>query len=341
MSDTPPAVSVIIVNWNGARFLPRCLASLTIQNFSNFEVILVDNNSTDNSWLNLQDKWPQLQLRVERLDENKGFAAANNIGGQMARGHWLALLNADAFPTSTWLENLVRAAQTQTRYSFFASRILQADRPELIDGLGDVYHISGLAWRRYHNCPATGLGLTAEEVFSPCAAAAMYTREDFNSVAGFDQRFGSYHEDVDLGFRLRLRGQRCLYVPEAVVYHVGSASVGPRSDFVVYHGHRNLVWCFVQNMPGPLFWRSLPAHLVANLLFAFFYTLRGQGQAIWKAKLDALAGLPTALNRRRSLQSSRIANPSDLEHVIDRNWLSPYLGAQGRKKSELDRQVST
>jgi len=311
--------------------LPRCLSSLSKQTYSDFEVVVVDNGSADDSVSELELKWPQLRLRVERLGKNLGFAFANNVGAQVAQGRWLALLNSDAFPTPTWLEHLVHTAEIQTEFTFFASRLLQAERPEYIDGLGDVYHVSGLAWRRYHNCLAEGIGTTAEEVFSPCAAAAMYLRDEFIGAGGFDERFGSYHEDVDLGFRLRLQGRRCLYVPEAIVYHVGSASFGPRSDFVVYHGHRNLVWCYFQNMPGLLFWQNLHAHLITNLLFLLFYTIRGQGRAIWKAKLDALLGLRAALDQRRNVQGRRTVTRPEVERQMDRDWFSPYLSAGGRK----------
>jgi GT2 family glycosyltransferase len=121
-----------------------------------------------------------------------------------------------------------------------------------LDGAGDEYHVSGLAWRRFYNHLANGYGLKPEEVFGACAAAAMYRREDFLKIGGFDEDYFSYFEDVDLSFRLRLAGGRCLYVPDAIVHHVGSASTGKLSDFVVYYGHRNLVWTFFKDMPGTL-----------------------------------------------------------------------------------------
>jgi GT2 family glycosyltransferase len=325
-----PAVSIIIVNWNGLKHLPRCLEALVRQTFTDFEVLVIDNGSTDKSVDGLEQRWPD--IKVTRLNQNVGFAAANNLGAHLARGHWLALLNSDAFPEPDWLEKLLRAAERHPECSFFASRQLQANSPQLLDGAGDAVHISGLAWRRYAGYPAASFGLESREVFSPCAAAALYSRQVFLQVGGFDEDFFSYHEDVDLGFRLRLQGFRCLYVPDAVVKHIGSASIGAQSDFAVYHWQRNMVWSFVQNMPSTLFWEALPAHLLANLVHCLKFSLKGRGSLIWKAKRDAMRGFSKALQKRQEIQKRRTISNAELIQSMERGWLQPYLlGCHVRK----------
>jgi GT2 family glycosyltransferase len=325
MSEPVPfsLVSVILVIWNSAVHLPRCLECLTTQTFKDFEVILVDNGSTDGSLDGVEDSWPALILRVERLGENKGFAAANNLGASLARGQWLALLNSDAFPEPDWLEKLLEAAENNPDFSFFASRQLIANAPHLLDGAGDAFHISGLAWRRYAGWPAAQSGLKAEEVFSPCAAAALYSRQAFWEAGGFDEDFFSYHEDVDLGFRLRLQGYRCLYVPEAVVHHIGSASTGRVSPFVIYHGHRNLVWTYIKNMPPVLFWLYLPLHLMMNLFFLLYFSINGQRKAIWHAKGEALRKLGIMLRKRKEIQHRRRAPAVEVYRQMERDWCAP------------------
>ena len=317
-----PLVSIVIVNWNGEKYLPRCLEAVEAQTFSDYEVIVVDNASSDRSVDGLETRWPGIQ--VLRLDENLGFAVANNLGARLARGRWLVLLNNDAFPNADWLEKLVQATQEHPQFAFFASRLIQANDPARLDGTGDVYHVSGLSWRRDYCRPVEQGHLEADEVFSPCAAAALYDRQAFLHVGGFDEAFINYHEDVDLGFRLRLQGQRCRYVPDAVAEHVGSASFGLESDRAIYYGHRNLVWSYFKNMPGSLVWRYLPAHLLANLVVIVYYTLRGKGKAIWRAKLDALRGLPVVLRTRKAIQEQRRISAKEIRSVMDRGWLSPY-----------------
>ncbi|MGD2155990.1 MAG: glycosyltransferase family 2 protein [Anaerolineales bacterium] len=322
-TDSHPLVSIVVVNWNGREVLPLCLEALTAQVYNNYEIIVVDNGSSDHSADELDSRWPE--VKTVRLGENKGFAVANNIGARLARGTWLALVNNDAFPEPNWLIELIAAAQKYPNFSFFGSRLVQYDDPRLLDGTGDVFHISGLAWRRHYNHPVSSVNHKVEEVFGPCAAAAMYSREAFWQVGGLEEDFFSYHEDVDLAFRLRLQGYRCLYIPNAVVRHVGSASSGKRSDLSVYYGHRNLVWSYVQNMPSNLFWKYLPAHLLANLVFLIYYSVRGQPGAIWRAKLDALMGLPIALRKRRAIQSRCEVPISDIVSVIERGWVKPYF----------------
>lgn len=320
-----PLVSIIVVTWNSRAHLPHCLSALTSQTFRDFEVILVDNGSTDGSLDDIRPDQLTFALHIERLPRNLGFAVANNIGARLGRGKWLALLNSDAFPEPDWLAQLIKAAENNPEFSFFASRQLQADKPELLDGAGDAYHLSGFAWRQYFGYPADQFGLAPGEVFSACAAAALYSREAFLQAEGFDEDFFSYHEDVDLSFRLRLQGHRCLYVPNAVVKHVGSASVGARSDFSLYHWQRNLIWSFAQNMPSALLWKTLPFHILANITFQILFILRGHGVVIWKAKVDAIHGLSSALRKRRKIQNESRVDAAKLLSAMERGFLQPYL----------------
>ena len=163
------------------------------------------------------------------------------------------------------------------------------------------------------------------EVFAPCAAAALYRREAFDEVGGFDEEYFCYFEDVDLGFRLRLRGYRCLYVHAAVVRHVSSGLAGYRSDFAVYHGERNIVWTFFKDMPGPLLWLYLPQHIALNVAALLYYPWRGQGNVVLRAKFDALRGLPSVLRRRRLVQHERRIDGWALRPALLGGAVAPYL----------------
>ena len=328
-----PLISIVIVYWNNAEHLPRCLDCLSRQSVRDFEIILIDNGSSDSGTDGLETKYPGLDLSLQRLDSNQGFAAGNNIGARSAQGKWLVLLNADAFPEPDWLERLLAAAEAYPEIASFSSRQFQANNPEILDGAGDAYHVSGLAWRRYFGYPADKYGHESIEVFSPCAAAGMYSRAAFLDVGGFDEDYFSYFEDVDLGFRLRLRGYRCLYVPEARVAHVGAVAVGARSDFSLYHSHRNLIWTFVKNMPRSMLWQYLPAHVMANVIHFTYFALKGRGKVLWRAKTDALRSLSSILKKRREIQSRRKADNAELKKVMQHGFLEPYLF--GKKFAKL------
>ncbi len=311
-----PAVHIIIVNWNSEALLRRCLDALSGQTYSDFAVTVVDNGSAHfdadalSAYFAERSRNP---LSCLPLPRNEGFAAANNHAvAALGDATWIALLNPDAFPEPAWLERLLTAARERPDCASFASRLIQANAPDRLDGAGDAYHVSGLVWRRGHGEPAAGRYLAREEVFSACAAAALYRGDALRAAGGFDDAFGSYVEDVDLGFRLRLAGHRCLYVPDAVAHHVGSAVSGPRSDAVVYLGHRNLVWCYAKNMPGVLAWVLLPAHLAMTLVAFTAYLVQGRGRVLWRAKRDAWRGLGDVLRRRRAVQATRRVRLRDL-----------------------------
>jgi len=328
MSIVDQSVGVVVVNYNSGGWLRRCVTSLLNQTRVPDRVLIIDNASEDDSVASL----PALPDSVEviQAESNLGFAAANNLAiDRLQDMEWVALINPDAEADTEWLSALMRAADERAEYSFFGSRMLNAEDPKTLDGIGDVYHASGLVWRARHGRPEQASDTQACEIFSPCAAAALYRRQDLNDAGGFDERYFCYSEDTDLGFRLRLAGLRCLYVPESVVAHAGSGITGATSEFTVYHGHRNLVWTFVKNMPGRLLWLYLPQHLLMNLVSIVWMTLRGRGVAVLRAKVDAVKGLGWALGERRKIQSQRKATVDDIRAVLSRNPLKPYLSRQG------------
>jgi GT2 family glycosyltransferase len=310
-------VAVLIVNWNSRDLLGECLRSLTAQTRRPDRVIVVDNHSTDNSLQLAGDGIDGVELI--RLQENAGFARANNIAAAAAGGvDALALLNPDAFPEPGWLAALVAAAERHPDAGSFASRLVLDAHPDVLDGAGDSYHSSGRAWRNGHRMRAREWAAGDQEVFAPCAAAALYRRSAFEAAGGFDEHYFCYFEDVDLGFRLRLKGFSCRYVHDAVVRHVSSATTGYRSDFAVYHGERNAVWTFFKDMPWPLLLYYLPQHVALNVAALLYFPLRGQGRMVWRAKLDALRGLPSVLRRRKKVQSMRAVGPLALRRSFSR-----------------------
>ena len=322
--SNPDKIAVIVVNFNGKKTLDHCLDSLQCQTFSHFKIIVVDNGSHDDSTEGIEERFPGVE--VIRIGKNIGFAAANNLAVERAEDcQWIALINPDAFAEPDWLLNLNAAAKKNLSYNFFGSYMKQYGSSRYLDGTGDIYHLCGLAWRRDHGMPEAGTPRPMGEIFSPCAAAAMYRRDIFMTVGGFDERFFCYFEDIDLSFRLRLLGHRCLYIPNAKVEHIGSAITGKKSDFSIYYGHRNMVWTYFKNMPSLLFWKGLPQHLLANIVTLIRFSLTGQASVIFRAKWDALLGLGKAIEQRELIQKNIKILPDDLRKVIAEDWLSPYF----------------
>lgn len=319
-----PQVLAVVVSWNSGRWLPACVAALRAQTWQSLRVLVWDNASGPDTQAVLDTlEREDPQLRVVRCDTNLGFAGGNNAAVRSDADAALILtVNPDAMLDPDCVARMVDALLADAGVAAVGATQLQADR-DMLDGLGDRYHLCGLAWREAHGEPAGKSGRGVREIFAPCAAVALYRRSAFDAAGGFDEDFFCYFEDVDLGFRLRLAGHRCVHVHEAVAVHVGSVSVGKESDFALYHGHRNLVWSFVKNMPWPLLWIGLPMHLVLNAASLAIYARRGRGRVLARAKLDALRGVPRFWRKRRTLQRGRRASVGAIWQALDKRLTPP------------------
>jgi N-acetylglucosaminyl-diphospho-decaprenol L-rhamnosyltransferase len=321
-----PRVTVIIVNYNAGDRLRRCLDCLAAQIFQDFETILVDNGSTDDSLEHVRAA--ALPVTIDEAGTNLGFAAANNRAAKTATGEWLAFLNPDAYPEPGWLAALLAAARRHPGVDAFGSTQIDAANPDKLDGAGDAYHFSGVPYRGHHGWSVASLPPEGE-CFAPCAAAAMYRRSTFAALGGFEESFFCYCEDVDLGFRLRLAGGRAMQIPDALVLHEGSGVTGRRSDFTVYHGHRNRIWAYYRNMPLALLIVTVPFQALANIYLLARFALLGEAKPYLRAMRDGFAGLPAQTAARREIQRTRKISLGALAKVL--TW-SPVKLFQKRAK---------
>lgn len=331
-----PLITVIIINYNSGPRLQKCLAALEAQSFKNFDVRIVDNASTDGS----ADKLPKVSfdLSLDKQNENHGFAKANNIAAKDAKGDWLAFLNPDAYPEPGWLEEFVKARHSYPDALAFGSTQISDDDPSKLDGAGDAFHIMGLAYRGYYEWDVSALPPDSE-VFAACAAAAFYDAKTFADLGGFDEQFFCYGEDVDLGYRLRLIGGKTIQLAKAVVRHEGSAISGRRSDFTVYHGHRNRIWLTYKNTPFWLYWPFILLHLAANLYLLARSFSSDTFKPYRKALIDGYFGLHKLRKDRAHIQSNRKVSYRDLCKVI--SW-SPQsiLSRKGKNLAVSKKPIS-
>lgn len=252
-------VKVIIVNWNRKKFLPRVLDALKLQTFKRFSTLIVDNGSTDGSLDLISVRF--LEVDILSLETNIGFSAANNLAIKKVPQEYIALLNNDAVPHPGWLRSLVDTLRTHPEAGIAASKMLFFDFPGVIDRAGDAYTTSGTGLLRGRCKAAERFGST-EWVFGACAGAALFRTSLFQDVGLLDEDFFLIYEYVDLNFRAQLKGYKCLYVPEAGVYHKGGMTIGHNSSVSVYYGHRNLEWVYIRNMPGRSIRKTVFKHLV-------------------------------------------------------------------------------
>ena len=311
MIDTPspvqepaaPWVSIIIVNYNAGAFLQKAIDKVAEQSDQNFELILLDNASTDGSIEALDTQHIQ-NFKLIKLEENIGFAAGNNLAAKQARGEWIALLNPDTEARGNWLAAFKVAKNTYPETVMFAGATLNTSNPDIMDGAGDCYYGFGIPWRGGYGRPSQEMPEIGE-CFSACGASALIHKSTFLDIGGFDERFFCYCEDVDLGFRLRLEGHRCVFWPDAVVLHFGSGTTSVASDFSVRHGTRNRLWTFVKNMPPLGLILCLPIHLALTFALLVRGLMAGRGNATWLGLRDGIIGLGPIWASRQHVHARR------------------------------------
>jgi len=326
-----PVVSVIVLNYNGRRWLPGCFAALARQvDAPVHELLFVDNCSTDGSVEFMKSAFPT--VRIVGTGANVGFAAGNNAGARTARGKYLAFLNNDTVPADDWLQQLVRAHAEGPERSLVTSRIVFLDRPDVIDSAGDGYLRAGGAFKIGHR-ESAGAFERPRDVFGACGAAFSISRELFDRLGGFDERFFMVYEDVDLSYRARLMGHGCWYAAAACVRHAGSGTLGRASDTAVYYGQRNLEWTWAKNTPASLLIRTLPAHLAYSLAGIAHYVAIGKGGPAIRGKIAALAGLPLLLRNRRTVQGKRTVGTAALRSAMTGRW---WTQKRREKSARLD-----
>ena len=314
-----PDISVVIVTWNGVQYLDDCLAAVEAQQGVSTEIVLVDNASSDATVAHVRARFPH--VRVIALDRNCGFAAGCNVGAGESRGEYLAFLNNDTIADPGWLRALRGGIDPTTRSLLVTSRVVYMHDPSVIDSAGDGAFRWGGAYKRLHGDRAEYAGQEME-VFGVCGAACLMPKAVFDEIGGFDEDFFASHEDVDLSYRARLRGYRCRYIPDAVVRHHGSATLGTLSKGAVYHGQRNLEWVFVKNTPRSLLLRTLAGHFVYNAAAAVHFARLGMLSTFLRAKVAAVAALPSMMRKRASIQRAATVSAGTIERCLDRGWLA-------------------
>lgn len=284
-----PYVDVVIVNWNGRKYLAPCLDALAHQTFTDFQVWLVDNGSIDGSVDFLRTHYPDVQLICN--PDNKGFAEANNQGIRAGNAKYVATLNNDTIANSDWLKALVRALDDNPHTGMAASLMLFADRPEMINSAGIAIDRAGIAWDLLGGQPVSACQTQPTPIFGACAGAALYRRVMLDEIGLFDEDFFAYLEDVDLAWRAQWAGWQALSVPQARVLHHHSATGGEGSPFKNRLLGRNKVWLIAKNYPAPYLWFNLPLIVGYDVAAVAYALLTREDWSVLAGRLLGLHGL--------------------------------------------------
>jgi GT2 family glycosyltransferase len=314
-SGSSPFISVIIPNYNAVSLLPTCLDSLRRQTWADFEVILVDNASSDDSVPLVRQGYPEVRLLA--LAQNRGLTGGCNEGFAVAQGEIIVCLNNDTEADPGWLSAIVEALREHGEAGMTAGKLLLFDRRDILHSAGDSYRLDGIPLNRgVWQVDGPPFDQPAW-VFGACGGAAAYRRAMLEEIGLFDEELFMYCEDVDLNWRAQLAGYRCLYVPGAVVYHRLSATGGgPLASFYV---GRNTIWVMAKNYPAGLWrrhWRKVVAAQLRVAREALGAWRGAAARARLRGQLAGLLGLPRWLGKRRLVHRAAHISDEYLEALL-------------------------
>lgn len=288
-------VTVIIPNYNGRKLLKNCIETLEQQTYPDFQLLIVDNGSTDGSTELTSDR---LNIEWIKLKENTGFCGAVNIGIGHTKTPYFILLNNDTEAEPQFVEELLRAVKKSDRIFSCGAQMLDYRNREILDNAGDLYTALGWAVGRGKGKPADAFSVE-KNVFSCCGGASIYRTEVIKKIGAFDENHFAYLEDVDIGYRAKIYGYKNRYIPTAKVYHVGSATTGNRyNEKKVFLAARNSMFLLYKNMPFLQLVLNLPLILPGILVKWVFFLKKGMAG-------EYLRGIREGIAKRRECRKVR------------------------------------
>lgn len=317
-------ISIIIVNYNGKKWLKKCLDSLCAQTYKNFEIIFVDNNSEDESIDFVRSNFNDGRIKIVQSEKNLGFAGGNNLGLESARGKYILLLNNDTSAPKEYLEKFVKAFQEIPSAASIQSKMILMDNIEKLDVCGSYWSDSSFL---YHYGYGKNQSLKkynqASPFFSNKGASMMIRQEVIAKIGLFDEDFWCYYEDTDFCHRAWLAGYECWYYPEAVMYHaMGGTSFAFHHSYIQFHNFKNKLLSFLKNFEGWTLAKVLPVYFILNIALSFYWLAQGKGrhfvslyQAIWWNMLH----FKETMKKRRAVQSLRKKKDAAIFKQVKRN----------------------
>ncbi len=322
-------ISIIILNYNKAILLKNCINSIINCKSTNYEIIIVDNGSTDA----FVPRDNQTNFKYIELESNFGFSKAVNIGIKQAKGEYIAILNNDTEVDPRWLKNVITAFTQNRDAMVITSKIRSLHDKELLDNVGDIILLSGKVYKIGNNEKDIGQYDKQRYIFGANGCASVFRKEFFDKVGYFDENFFAYLEDIDLSFRANLLGYKCLYIPDAIVYHVGSATTGSQyNDFTVFHLAQNTISVLVKNLPTKILIRSILPMLTYITSLQAFFLIKGLGGAYFRGLVSGIRLISKMLPKRYGIIGTRVLTDDEIIRMFRENKKLYKISKKNRNK---------
>lgn len=315
-------ISIIIVNYNGKKWLKNCLDSLEKQTFKKFEIVLVDNDSSDNSVSFVKKHYPK--VKIVQNTTNRGFAGGNNDGLPAAKGDYILLLNNDTWSPPDFLINFIKAFDEHPKAGCVQSKMVLLKNPKKLDVVGSFWTDSSFL---YHY----GFGKDADlpeynkamPVFSNKGASVMIPRKVIDKLGLFDDDFWLYYEETDFNHRLWIAGYECWYWPKAVVHHAGGGTtIRFDNSLIQFHNFKNKLMSFLKNFETGNLLTIVPIYLILNILISFIWLVLGKPKhfaALYKSIWWNIVHYKAIMRKRKIIQKKRKKSDAEIFKILKKN----------------------
>lgn len=300
--DNKPLVSIIILNYNAGQLLIDCVESILKTNYPNYEVIVVDNASKDNSQTKCKERFPTI-IPIENT-ENLGYCEGNNVGIRQAKGDFLVILNPDTLVEPDWLMQLMLAYE-QNGEGLYQPKFLTTTDHKILMSTGNMIQLFGFGYSRSKGQVDTGIFDRIEQIGYASGTCLFISAKTMHNLGMFDSFLFAYHDDLDLGWRAALQGINSYYVPKSIVYHPPEGFSFRWSSFKFYLLERNRQYCLLTHYSHSTFFKMIPALFLVEITIFFFYWKKGLLKFKIKATLNILKNLGHIATRYRQIQNER------------------------------------
>ncbi len=309
-----PKVTFLIPNYNGKKWLTKCLPTIKKITYPNYEIVIVNNGSTDDSAKFLKKNYPS--ARVLEIKKNRGYAGANNFGAKFANGKYILFLNNDTQVTPNFLEPLVERIEKDKTVGAVQPQIRHMVNKRVIDSIGSFFTFTGFLYHYgYFQTHQQKKYQKELSVYSVKGACFLMKKKDYIDLGGIDESFVTYVEESDLCHRILLSGKKIMYVPQSVVYHFGGGdmSIMTKKEVVIFRSFRNRFVSYIKNLSIKKLILVLPIHFFLCEVLIFMTLFRGKFKQAIASQIGVLGwipDLPSILKKRKYIQS-RIRKISD------------------------------
>ena len=313
-NGSEPLVSIIILNYNAGNLLLECIESVSKTNYDNFEIIVVDNASKDDSVNQCKEKFQEIQI-IEN-EKNLGYCEGNNIGIRNAKGEFVVILNPDTMVDGNWLKELINGYK-KFGDGMYQPRFLTTDNHKILQGTGNMIHLFGFGFARNKGDIDEGQFNKPERIGYASGTCLFTSKKILEKLGMFDSFLFAYHDDLDLCWRAALENIKSYYIPSSIVYHPPEGYTFKWNSFKFYLLERNRQYCLLTHYSRGTYFKMLPALIMVDIGVFFYYLKKGVLGSKIKATLNILKNFNQINSRYKQIQNKRLISDRELIEIFD------------------------